>query len=100
MKTEQIIKTLRDCKQFFKEYTLSYALENNRGLLPPGKSADLIFTVEDAVCELERLNQINKRLEKERDEARELAEAERLNAWKISNHKSGWVNFSWEEGSK
>ena len=100
MKTEQIIETLRDCKQFFKEYALQHALENNRGLLPPEKSADLIFTVEDAVRELERLNQINKRLEKERDEARELAENVRSDAWRMSDWVPNCDTFPWEEGSK
>jgi len=39
-------------------------------------------------------------IEWERDEARKLAEKERLNAWNITSHKSGWVNFPWEKGSK
>ena len=39
-------------------------------------------------------------MEWERDEARKLAEKERLNAWNITSHKSGWVNFPWEEGSE
>ncbi len=64
--------------------------------------------------ELERLNLNNKilrltnkrrlkhiaLLEEERDEAREFAKAERLNARKISSHKSGWVNFPWEVDSE
>ena len=39
-------------------------------------------------------------MEWERDEARKLAEKERLNAWNITSQKSGWVNFPWEKGSK
>jgi len=84
MKSEQIIKALQDYKQFFKGYALSYALKNNRGLLPPGKSKELEFTIEDAIFELERLSRYNKllyvsnkhkskhieQLQKERDEAR------------------------------
>lgn len=95
MKSEQIIKKLKDCKQFFQKYALSYALKNNRGLLPSGKSADLIFAIEDAIWELERLSKINKRLyasnkhkskhveqlQKERDEARKEAMLYRDAEW-------------------
>lgn len=111
MKSEQIIEKLKDCKQFFKEYSLSYALENNRGLLPSGKSADLIFALEDAVCELERLSQINKRLyainkhrskhveqlQKERDEARRCAENFRALYKNITGATGA---FPWEEDSE
>ena len=108
MKSEQIIENLKDCKQFFKEYALSYALENGHGLLPSGKSAELIFTIEDAVCELERLIKINKRLYvsnnhktkhveqlmKERDEAR--GEAFELRDYSFKFDKM----LPWEEGSE
>lgn len=89
MKTEQIIKTLQEYNDW----------RRSRGKWEIGSIFDTItaheigLTIDAAIEKLQTL-------EKERDEARKFAETERLHSWKISSHKSGWVNFPWEESSK
>jgi len=94
MKTEDIIKTLQEHNDWRrgigKWSDREWYKANYFDTISP---YELGQTIDAAIERLQTL-------EMERDEARHEAEEERLNAWNITSHKSGWVNFSWEDGNE
>ena len=92
MKTEQIIKTLQEYNDW-RRAKGKWSEGAKKNYFDKISSHEIGLTIDATIERLQTL-------EKERDEAREFAESERLNAWKISSCKTGWVNFPWEVDSK
>ena len=92
MKTEEIIKTLQDHNDW-RRGVGKWTDSEKANYFDTISAYELGQTIDAAIERLQTL-------EDERDQARHEAEEERLNAWNITSHKSGWVNFPWEKGSK